>query len=65
MNSPKAGLRLAALVFAVMCVGHLWRFWAALDVRIGTVDIPMWLSIGAVVVSGGLSVWLWKLSSSA
>ena len=65
MSSPKAGLRVAALVFGVMCLGHLWRIWSGLEVRIGTLDLPMWLSVGAVVVSGGLSVWLWRLSSKS
>ena len=65
MSSPKAGLRVAAFVFGVMCLGHLWRIWSGLEARIGTLDIPMWLSVGAVVVSGGLSVWLWRLSSKS
>jgi hypothetical protein len=65
MSSPKTGLRVAAFVFGVMCLGHLWRIWSGLEVRIGTLDMPMGLSIGAVVVSGGLSVWLWMLSSKS
>lgn len=64
MNSPKIGLRVAALIFGLVCLGHLWRLLKHFDVRVGSHNIPMSLSIVAVFVAGGLSLWLWRLSTS-
>ncbi len=33
-----------------------------LDVVIGSHQVPLWPSAIAMLVTGGLSVWLWKLS---
>jgi hypothetical protein len=65
MNSPKLGLRVAASIFGLVCLGHLWRLVRHVDVRLGAYDVPMWLSIAGVLIAGGLSLWLWRLSASA
>jgi hypothetical protein len=63
MNSPNTALRLAAIFSGVICLGHLWRLLAHIDVRIGSHDIPSWPSLLAVIVAGALSLWFWRLSS--
>jgi hypothetical protein len=63
MNSPRAGLRLASLIFGIMCLAHAWRLFAKFDIRLGTHNVPMSLSVVAVIVAGTLSIWLWKLSN--
>ena len=63
MNSPRTGLRLAAVIFGIVCLGHLWRFLAHVDVRLGSHEIPQWPSLPVVIVSGAVSVWLWSLST--
>jgi hypothetical protein len=63
MNSPRAGLRVAAIVFGLVCLGHLWRLLRHLDVRMGSYDIPMWVSAVGAIIAGGLSLWMWKLSA--
>jgi hypothetical protein len=57
------GLRIAALIFGLISLGHLWRAVAHLHVQIGHATIPQWPSAAAVVVFGALSLWLWRLSA--
>ncbi|HEY2125325.1 MAG TPA: hypothetical protein VGG94_07665 [Chthoniobacterales bacterium] len=64
MNSPRVGLRVAALFFGLVCLGHAWRLFAHLEVRIGSYDIPTWPSMVAVFVTGALGLWFWRLSAS-
>jgi hypothetical protein len=64
MNTPKVGLRVAAFIFALVCLAHGWRLLRHIDVRVGSHDLPMWLSIAGVFIAGGLSLWLWRLSTS-
>ena len=63
MNSPKAGLRVAAIIFGLVFLGHVWRLVRQSLVQIGGHQIPYWVSIVGVIVAGGLSIWMWKLSS--
>ncbi|MEY2604410.1 MAG: hypothetical protein QOH31_2201 [Verrucomicrobiota bacterium] len=63
MDSARMGLRVAALIFGFISLGHLWRVIAHLHVQIGRFTIPQWLSGLAVVAFGLLSLWLWRLST--
>ena len=63
MNSPRTGLRFAAIVFAVICLGHAWRLATHMQVRLGNFDLPPWLSLMAAAVAGTASLWLWRLST--
>jgi len=62
MNSPSMALRVAAIVFGVVCLGHIWRLIEQFDVRIGPHHIPMWLSVVAALGAALLSFWMWRLS---
>ncbi len=63
MNSPRAGLRVAAFVFAMICLGHGWRLLTHTPVHLGDLEIPQWLSLVAALVAGVASIWLWRLST--
>ncbi|MGZ4985584.1 MAG: hypothetical protein ACXV8A_05795 [Chthoniobacterales bacterium] len=65
MNSPAVGLKLSALIFAVVTLAHGWRLIKGSEVIVGSHHIPLMLSVVAVVVGAILSIWMWKLSSHA
>lgn len=47
--------RLAAVIFAIVALAHLWRALAGLEIAIGGVNIPVWASWIAAVVAGFLA----------
>ena len=63
MNSPTCGLRVASVVFGLICLGHLLRIIARLQVNLGGFYVHRWTSAVAVVVAGLLCVWLWMLAT--
>jgi len=65
MKSQQTGLRVASLVFGLVCLVHIWRvLMSHFTVQIGSHQIPLWGSWVAVFVAGGLSIWMWRLSSA-
>ena len=66
MNSQKTGLRVASLIFGLMCLIHIYRLlFSHFTVQIGSHQLPILGSVVAVIVAGGLSIWMWRLSSAA
>ncbi len=65
MSSQVLGLRVAGIVFGVLCLAQLLRLATQFDVVIGGTHLPFWPSGVAVVVLGALSIWMWKLSCNA
>ena len=65
MNSQILGLRVAGTIFGLMCLAQLLRLVTRVEVYVAGHQMPLWPSALGVVIAGGLSVWLWKLSSSA
>jgi hypothetical protein len=63
MNSQSQGLRVAGVLFGLICLGHVWRLLAHVGVQLGSHVIPMWPSVAAAIVAGALSLWMWRLSS--
>jgi hypothetical protein len=63
MRSPIVGLRVASVIFGLVCLAHIYRLWERWEVKIG----PFWFgnvtSLIAVVIAALLSVWLWSLSA--
>jgi hypothetical protein len=57
------GLRVAALIFGIISLGHLWRVIVHLPMQIGGFSVPPWLSVVAVIAFGLLSLWFWRLSA--
>ena len=65
MKSQIIGLRVAGTVFALVCLGHLSRIITQADVLIASRPIPVWVNAVGVVIAGGLSLWMWRLSARA
>jgi hypothetical protein len=55
----------AGIVFALVCVGHLLRIITQVDVLIAGQQMPVWVNVVGVLIAGGLSLWMWRLSSRA
>src|SRR5512134_3953952 len=62
MNSPIIGLRVASAVFGLMALGQLLRLVIRPEVLVAGHPMPLWPSALALVILGGLSLWLWQLS---
>jgi len=62
MNSPKTGLRVASVIFAIFAIGHVVRLINHAQVTVGTLTIPMGVSWIALIIAAILCVWLWRLS---
>jgi len=65
MNSPTVGLRVASILFAVMCVAQVMRLVMRPEVLVAGHALPLWPSMLAVIVLGAMSVWLWTLGRHA
>jgi hypothetical protein len=63
MNSQTTGLRVASIVFALFALGHILRLIKHARVIVGTHHIPMVVSVVALIMAAGLSIWMWRLSS--
>ena len=63
MNSQATGLRVASIVFALFALGHILRLIKHAQVTVGTHQAPMWVSVIALIIAAGLSIWMWRLSS--
>jgi hypothetical protein len=62
MNSQILGLRLAGAVFGLMALAQLARLQIRPEVLVAGHSMPLWPSVLAFVVLGGLSFWIWKLA---
>ncbi len=56
----KPAARVAVLFLSVVVVLHVLRLIFQVPVTAGTVAIPIWASVFAVIVPAALAVWLWK-----
>jgi uncharacterized membrane protein len=50
----------AAIFFWLIALAQLLRVLFRVEVTAGGVNIPLWVSIVAVVVLGTLGIWLWR-----
>jgi hypothetical protein len=65
MNAPVVGLRVASAIFGLMCLAQLLRLVTRVEVLVAGHQMPLWPNAVAFVILGGLSIWLWWLSSTA
>lgn len=63
MNSNMIGVRSAATLFGLVCLAQLTRLLMHAEVMIGGHRAPFWLSGVALVVTGTLSIWLWRIAN--
>jgi len=64
MSSQAAGLRVASVIFALFAIGHVVRLVKQAQVTVGTYQVPMWVSVVALIIAAILSTWMWRLSSA-
>lgn len=48
------------LFLALVTVGHLLRLVLQIPLIVGNWSLPMWPSVIAALMAGGLAVWLWR-----
>ena len=64
MSSQASGLRVASVIFALFAIGHVVRLVKLAQVTVGTYQVPMWVSVVALIIAAILSIWMWRLSSA-
>ena len=64
MNTQFLGLRVAGTVFGLMCLAQLMRLVIRPEVLVAGHVVPLWPSVLASVLLGGLSGWTWRLARS-
>ena len=62
MNRSKPFTWIAATIFAIMAIAHIYRIISPFDVTIGSASMPMWCSYAAAVIAAFLS---WMLCREA
>jgi hypothetical protein len=62
MNSQTTGLRVASVLFGLMAMAQLVRLVIRPEVLVGGYSMPLWPSVLALIILGGLSVWMWRLA---
>ena len=50
-------------ILALVAIAHLVRLLAGWSVSVNEIDIPMWVSVIALVVAAGLALGLWRESA--
>jgi len=48
------------LFLALVTVGHLLRLVLRIPLTVGDISLPTWPSVIAVLMAGGLAMWLWR-----
>lgn len=62
VNSQTVGLRVAGVIFALVCLVQLLRLMTGVEVLVAGHEVPLWPNAIAFLVAGGLSYWMWLLS---
>ena len=62
MNSRITGLRVAGIVFGLMTLAQVMRLVIRPEIFVAGHAMPLWPSVLAVVILGGLSLWMWNLA---
>ena len=62
MTARKPWATIAAVIFLLMALAHVYRIVVPFEIMIGRCDIPQWASIVGTIVAGGLSLMLFRES---
>lgn len=57
MTSQHAFLIVSGIIFGLVALFHALRLALRWQVRINQREIPMWVSVGGLVVAAGLCFW--------
>jgi len=60
MNIRKPFAAVSIMVFSLIACAHLLRVFIGAEVVVNGVSIPLWVSVIAAAVSGGLAYLLWR-----
>ena len=55
----KPAILLATVLLGLVALAHLLRIILRTEVKVGGALVPMWVSVIACVVAGGVAVMLW------
>jgi hypothetical protein len=61
----KPATMISMLFLAIVAVGHLLRLVLGVEIRVGGILVPLWVSVLACVLPAGLAVGLWRESRKA
>ena len=61
----KPATMISTLFLAMVAVGHLLRLVLGVEIRVGGILVPLWVSVIACVVPAGLAAALWQESRRA
>ena len=62
MTRSKPFTILAAIIFAIIALAHLYRLFTHFQIILGSHTIPMWMSYFGVLIPGILAVMLFRES---
>ncbi|NQV21731.1 MAG: hypothetical protein HQ511_09980 [Rhodospirillales bacterium] len=54
----KAALYTSGIFFALSTLGHAVRLMTGLEIVIGGVVVPLWVSFPGVLIAAALAVWM-------
>jgi hypothetical protein len=57
----RAYLQVSATLFGLLALGHLLRLLRGWPAEIAGRMVPVWMSVVALIVAGGLSIWALRL----
>lgn len=61
-TNPRPFTAIAAVVFALVAIGHLLRAAFGLELFVGEFAVPLSVSVVATILAGGLSLMVWRES---
>jgi hypothetical protein len=61
----KPATMISTLFLAMVAVGHLLRLVLSVEIRVGGILVPLWVSVIACILPAGLAVGLWRESRKA
>jgi uncharacterized integral membrane protein len=64
MSRSRPFTLIAAIIFALMALVHIYRLFTDFQIIAGSHTLPMWVSIVAIIVTGILAVGLFRESRS-
>jgi hypothetical protein len=65
MHAQALGLRVASIIFGLMSLAQVLRLAIRPEVQVAGYAVPLWPSVLAVLVLGGLSLWMGRLARRA